>query len=277
MILVIDLHQDISLSHFENFPKITPKQLNNFQLIIGASCALENRRGKITVPKNPLLELIKHLNFYRNWIRINPKPELMLSIEGLYCVKNSQDFFLLDFFRNLGVRIIAPTWDILNSFPENSAFIRRCNQLGIILDISHSPPASAENILSLSSRPIIASHNLSFSVHPHPRNLTDRLAKKIAAKAGLIGLCFVSDFAGGKTINHLVKHFLHFKKIGLINHLAIGSDFGALEPAEKIINLGTPEKINNLQLAMTENGFSKKEVENIFWRNAFNFFKNQLQ
>ena len=64
--------------------------------------------------------------------------------------------------------------------------VKRANQLGIMVDVSHSSDACVRDVLALSTSPIIASHSSSRALTNHPRNLPDDLLRAIAAKDGVI-------------------------------------------------------------------------------------------
>ena len=51
--------------------------------------------------------------------------------------------------------------------------VKRLNELGIMVDISHSDEQTALDALSLSAAPVIASHSAVKGVYDHPRNLSD--------------------------------------------------------------------------------------------------------
>jgi membrane dipeptidase len=72
--------------------------------------------------------------------------------------------------------------------------VRECNRLGIMIDVSHMSDQSFFDVLALSSAPIFASHSSVRSICNHPRNLSDEMIKALAAKGGVVQICFVSGF-----------------------------------------------------------------------------------
>jgi membrane dipeptidase len=72
--------------------------------------------------------------------------------------------------------------------------VKRANQLGIMVDVSHSSDACVRDVLALSTSPVIASHSSSRALDRHPRNLSDDLLRAIAAKNGVIQTVAVQDF-----------------------------------------------------------------------------------
>jgi len=74
------------------------------------------------------------------------------------------------------------------------AVVKRANQLGMLVDISHASDACVREALKLSTAPIYASHSGARAVLDHPRNLPDDLLRAIAAKGGVIDAVAYKEF-----------------------------------------------------------------------------------
>lgn len=74
------------------------------------------------------------------------------------------------------------------------AVVKRANQLGMLVDISHASDACVRDALEASTAPIYASHSGARAVLDHPRNLPDDLLRAIAAKGGLIDAVAYKEF-----------------------------------------------------------------------------------
>jgi microsomal dipeptidase-like Zn-dependent dipeptidase len=74
------------------------------------------------------------------------------------------------------------------------AAVRRANQLGMMLDISHASDACVRDVLAASTAPIIASHSSARARVDHPRNLPDDLLRAIADKGGVIQVVAYKEF-----------------------------------------------------------------------------------
>jgi membrane dipeptidase len=74
------------------------------------------------------------------------------------------------------------------------AAVHRANALGIMVDISHASDTCVRDVLEVSTAPIIASHSAARALVDHPRNLTDDLARAIAAKGGVIQVVAYKEF-----------------------------------------------------------------------------------
>ena len=74
------------------------------------------------------------------------------------------------------------------------AVVKRANELGMMVDISHASDNCVRDALKASSTPIIATHSGARAVLDHPRNLPDDLLRAIAAKGGVIDAVAYKEF-----------------------------------------------------------------------------------
>ena len=72
--------------------------------------------------------------------------------------------------------------------------VQRMNQLGMMIDVSHSGDQTFWDVIKLSIKPIIASHSSVYSLVPHRRNLKDDQIKAIAKNGGVIQVNFNPGF-----------------------------------------------------------------------------------
>ncbi|MDQ6646030.1 MAG: dipeptidase [Pseudomonadota bacterium] len=72
--------------------------------------------------------------------------------------------------------------------------VRRANELGIMVDISHASDNCVRDALEVSKAPLLASHSGARAVIDHPRNLPDDLLRAIAAKGGVIQAVAYKEF-----------------------------------------------------------------------------------
>jgi len=72
--------------------------------------------------------------------------------------------------------------------------VAEMNRLGMMIDVSHVSDKTVEDVLELSKAPIIASHSSARAVCDNPRNLSDELIRKIAAKGGVVQICLLSEY-----------------------------------------------------------------------------------
>ncbi len=78
--------------------------------------------------------------------------------------------------------------------PFGKQVVAEMNRLGMMIDVSHVSDKTVEDVLELSKAPIIASHSSARAVCDNPRNLSDELIRKIAAKGGVVQICLLSEY-----------------------------------------------------------------------------------
>lgn len=103
--------------------------------------------------------------------------------------------------------------------------VEKMLEKSIIIDLAHSSPAVAEDVLAMVDVPVIVSHT---GVHSHcevKRNFEDALMKKIAAAGGVIGIGYWADV----TCDDSPKGIAATIKAGIsvlgADHVSLGSDF----------------------------------------------------
>ncbi|MDT1064025.1 dipeptidase [Paracoccus sp. CPCC 101403] len=177
-------------------------------------------------------------------------------IEGVEAI--GADLDLLYLLHNAGLRSIGPVWSRPNIFafgvpfrfpstPEigpglsahGKALIRACNELKIMVDLSHMNDAGFWDIAKISDAPLVASHSNAHGICPHSRNVTDRQLDAIKDTGGLVGINFGVMFLNptgerdlSLPLEQIVRHVDYIvDRIG-IDHVALGSDFdGTTIPA----------------------------------------------
>ena len=118
------------------------------------------------------------------------------------------DVTLLRSFYKLGVRMAGPIHFLNNQLgdsatdkkkwgglsPLGKEFVKEANDLGIVLDASHSSDDVFDQMMDLSRAPIICSHSGCRAVHDHPRNLDDARIKRLAAAGSTIQINSYNEY-----------------------------------------------------------------------------------
>ena len=128
-----------------------------------------------------------------------------IGIENGYTI--GEDISLLDYYYSLGARYMTlahighnqisdssiPSKRLNNSEKMHNGIssfgrkvIKRMNNIGMMVDISHISEEAAFEAIQLSRSPVIASHSCAKSIADHPRNLSDDLILALASKGGVI-------------------------------------------------------------------------------------------
>jgi len=155
--------------------------------------------------------------------------------------------------------------------------IAACNELGIMLDLSHLNAAGIENVLTISHKPVIVSHANAYALCPHPRNLTDDQLRDVAAIGGVVGVTFVREFVSpdpaAATLERMIDHIDHIVQVAGIDHVGIGSDFDGCVPVSK---LNSGELYPRITEALARRGYTPAHIQQILGENFRRVFLQTL-
>jgi membrane dipeptidase len=105
--------------------------------------------------------------------------------------------------------------------------IKAMNEVGMLVDVSHSGDRTTLEAIELSPKPIAITHSNCRALLDHPRLKTDEAIRKLAEKGGVMGITGVRMFVRDKeptTLEHIIDHIDHVAKLVGIEHVGIGSD-----------------------------------------------------
>ncbi|MEZ4706922.1 MAG: dipeptidase [Caldilineaceae bacterium] len=213
---------------------------------------------------------------------------MLLHIEGAEAIDT--DFESLHVFYAMGLRSIGPVWSRPNAFgygvpfkypatPDigpgltdaGKALVRECNQLGVLIDLSHLNEKGFWDVASLSDAPLVATHSNAHALSATPRNLTDKQLDALAESNGVAGMNYHIGFLreDGRSdketsLAEIARHAAYIaERIG-VDHVALGSDFdGATMPQDLRDAAGLPKLMD----ALREYGFSEADLEKIAYKN----------
>ena len=215
-------------------------------------------------------------------------PLAVLHLEGAEAI--DAELEALELWYGAGLRSLGPVWSRPNAFghgvpflapssPDTGpgltrsgrALVRRCAELGILVDLSHLNEAGFWDVERLECGPLVASHSAAHALCAASRNLTDAQLDAIAASGGLVGIVFACsflrrDFADDEDtpLELIAEHARYVADRVGTAHVALGSDFdGTLIPRPLGDAAGLPKLID----ALARVGFSADELEAIAWRN----------
>ena len=168
------------------------------------------------------------------------RKSIMLGIENGLAIEN--DLNLLDHFAQRGVVYVTLCHNGDNDICDSargtqthggiSSFgrqvVKRMNDLGIMVDLSHAAESSFYDALELSRTPIVCSHSCCRALCDHPRNLTDEQMRALAQKGGVMQITLYNGFLqkeGQASIIHAMEHLEHAINIMGIDHVGLGTDF----------------------------------------------------
>jgi len=178
-----------------------------------------------------------------------------------------------------GVRLVGLTWNHDNDLAgscftgtkkglseKGKAFVRKAQQLGVIVDLSHSSEETFWDCADILSVPMIASHSNSAAVYEHKRSLTDDQFRYIIKCGGVSGINLYDAFVG-KTgdMKELVSHIEHFCALGGEKNVAIGADWDGMERAA--CDMKGIQDVPMLYEELLRLGYGEDIVRGIFYDN----------
>jgi membrane dipeptidase len=173
----------------------------------------------------------------------------IMHIEGAECI--GAGLRSLDVLHAAGLRSVGPVWSRPNIFghgvpfrfpsspdtgpgltDSGKALIKRCNELRILIDLSHINEKGFWEVAELSSAPLIATHSNAHVLCATSRNLTDAQLRAIGTSGGIVGLNFANGFLredgrrrGDFGLDILLRHLDYMIKMAGEDHVGLGSDF----------------------------------------------------
>ena len=212
----------------------------------------------------------------------------IMHMEGAEAIDESLDNLYA--FHAMGLRSLGPVWSRPTIFGHGVPFaypsspdtgeglteagkrlVLACNDLRIMLDLSHLNEAGFNDIARLSNAPLVATHSNAHAVTPSSRNLTDRQLAMIRESRGMVGLNFATSFLrrDGRQSpdmgwDDVLRHLDHLLAHLGEDHLGLGSDFdGATLPQ----GIGDVTGLPALQQAMLDHGYGEPLMRKLCYDN----------
>lgn len=233
--------------------------------------------------KNPYQFANREIDTLDSWIERNPTKMMlvtnpdqleeavkehklgsMIGVEGGHMIED--DLNKLDSLYQRGARYMALTWNNNTSWATSAEYesgnqkdnksgqkkglndfgqqvVKRMNELGMMIDLSHTGEQTFWDVINLSTKPILVSHSDAYTLSPAFRNLKDDQIKAVAKNGGVIDLNFYPVFLDS-TIGTKEKSYYQKHKTERETLIANGKkDF----EASAIIAKEYPQEVEELQ------------------------------
>ena len=209
---------------------------------------------------------------------------MIIHFEGAEAIDTNLD--ALHVFYQAGLRSLGPVWSRPTKFGNGVPFnfpatpdigkgltkagkrlIKACNELGIMIDMSHLNEKGFWDVAKISDAPLVCTHSNAHACAPSPRNLLDKQLDAIKETGGVTGMNYHKGFlrADGRSnketsLTEIVRHAAYIaERIG-VDHVTLGSDFdGASMPEDLKDAAGLPKLID----AFRTHGFNEEEIAKI--------------
>jgi membrane dipeptidase len=177
--------------------------------------------------------------------------------------------------------------------------IRRMNDLGMAVDLSHAGSRTALEAIAQSRVPVLFSHNAAHAIWPTPRTRRDAELLACSNKGGLICVTAVPNSLSNdphQDISCVLDHYEYLVKLVGVDHVGIGTDtlvgdhvglhkLGAARggtgtptvfPAAYLDGLESPADGKNIIRGLIARGHSDEAIARIAGRNAIDFLRRTI-
>jgi len=235
---------------------------------------------------------------------------LLLAMEGVEPLGGDLD--LLRLFYELGLRELSLTHSRRNQAGEGGIFapagsspagltafgravVQQSEALGIILDLAHLNPAGFEEVMAMTTKPVIVSHTNPRHYYDIERNTSDAQLKTVGERGGVIGVgaLLLSPHPEDIHLDMFVDHITYIAELIGVEGVGLGFDFfeaifEALPERVKadfeanfpevyyIDGLANHAGTRNLTRKLIERGFSDEEIAQILYGNFMRVFESVL-
>jgi membrane dipeptidase len=204
----------------------------------------------------------------------------LLGIEGGHALENS--LHTLEHFARRGVRYLGlchfsrnelcfPAYgqgrdDSIGLTPFGRDVVKKCEELGVIVDLAHINRKGFLEACAMATRPPIVSHTGVVGAFEHWRNIDDAQLRAIADKGGVVGVIFCPKFLGGDGLEPVVRHLRHIIDVCGEDAPALGSDWdGFIVPTKELCDAAHLPLLTD---ALLEAKFSVETIAKILRGNA---------
>ena len=212
-------------------------------------------------------------------------PQLVAGLLGLEGASPLEgDAAGVDALFDAGFRMMAPTHFYDNEWggsahgvnktgltEKGREMVRRMEARGMLVDLAHASERTIDDVVAVSTRPLVVSHTGVKGTCDNNRNLSDEQLHKIAAKGGVIGIGYWDAATCGGDARAVARAIRHAADVVGVRAVALGSDFdGAVtEPFDTTgVVLVTD--------ALLEEGFTDEEVGAVMGGNVFRLLAETL-
>lgn len=180
--------------------------------------------------------------------------------------------------------------------------VEHCNEIGVIVDVSHCGRLTTLDACRHSSEPVNANHTMARALYDHPRGKTNEELRAIADTGGVIGVVALPYFLSegpSPTIEHMLDHIDYIADLIGWEHVGLGTDWPLQMPPDVLVatlgatatskNLGWSQQyrrdvtqrlvgfedcrdLPNITRGLIKRGYSEEQIRGILGENALRVF-----
>ncbi len=178
--------------------------------------------------------------------------------------------------------------------------VRRMNELGIVVDLSHCGEQTTRDGIELGTRPPAFTHTMCKAIYDHVRAKSDEQLTQLADKGGVVGIVMLGYFIGPTaetSFDDYLRHVDHAVRVAGIDHVGLATDFSvrgieatatreswyvprltSFKPSYHvrwppwIPELDPPERFRNIAHGLAKRGYRSDRIEKILGGNWTRYF-----
>jgi membrane dipeptidase len=174
--------------------------------------------------------------------------------------------------------------------------VRRMNEVGMAIDLSHAGSRTAFETIALSQAPVVFSHNAAAAIRPTRRARSDAELRAVADRGGLVCVTAVPNSLSDdphQDINCVLDHYDYLVKLVGVDHVGIGTDTQVGDhvgfhrvllgrnapdtlPAAYLDGLESPADGSNIVRGLIARGYEDSSIRKIAGQNALDFFRRTI-
>ena len=227
----------------------------------------------------------------------------LIGVEGGHAIGNS--LAILRSFYRLGARYMSLTHNCNTPWAdaspsENEHYLAKnnglskfgnhvvveMNRLGMMIDLSHVSSKTMHDVLDITEAPVIFSHSGARAIANHTRNIPDDVLKRVTVNGGIVMVvffpCIITNTYNAiigtcnktkTSIDDVIKHINHIRKIAGVDHIGIGSDYDGLpEYPDGLEDVSKFPKLFESLIEDPENVWTDEELEKVAGKNLLRVF-----
>lgn len=178
--------------------------------------------------------------------------------------------------------------------PQGIEVFREMERLGVVFDISHLGVGGVEDVLSLATRPFLATHSACRAITETHRNLTDDQLKGIAEWGGVVCVAAaIPQFIDvhDPSVARVVDHIEHLIDVIGAEHIGIGPDFiddyvqaefgawpqvAGVDYSDKHADIARPSDLPRITEEMMARGIPEADIRKILGGNVMRVLREVM-